>query len=205
MRYAVRRDATVDGAKLNPDFRYLRVTIDGRVALLVLGYVDDDPGGPVQVWYSAEREVLRIQNGRIAGATGLTTEWRNVSLRDAPQWLQLKGSETIRHWTRVRDVMPGYRYGVVDLLSIRAVPAPSRSVLQNLKSDELAWFEEWIDPAAAKPALGKEGQFAISRYAVEYRGSGDPEVVYGEQCLAPELCFTWQRWPAVPQPANSSR
>jgi len=24
---------------------------------------------------------------------------------------------------------------------------------------------------------------------------GAEAVVYGEQCLAPELCFTWQRWP----------
>jgi len=29
-----------------------------------------------------------------------------------------------------------------------------------------------------------------ARYAVDIRGGGET-VVYGEQCLAPNLCFTW--------------
>ena len=77
---ALGRDTSADRARLNPDFRYLRVTIGRHVALLALGNVDSDPRGPVEVWYSAEREVLRFQNGRLVGSVGLTTEWRNVSL-----------------------------------------------------------------------------------------------------------------------------
>jgi len=36
-------------------------------------------------------------------------------------------------------------------------------------------------PPAAAPLLGEEGTGTV---------------VYGEQCLAPQTCFTWQRWPA---------
>ncbi len=34
---------------------------------------------------------------------------------------------------------------------------------------------------SAPPLLGEEGTGVV---------------VYGEQCLAPQTCFTWQRWPA---------
>src|SRR5450759_1576231 len=84
--YAYGRNPSVDSARLNPNFRYLRVTIGGRVVLLALGYLDSHPQGPIEVWYSAEREVLRLQHGRLVGAVGLTTEWRDVSLPELPSW-----------------------------------------------------------------------------------------------------------------------
>ena len=84
--------AAADSARLNPRLRYLRVSVDGRVALLVLGYVDAHPRGRIEVWYSAQHEVLRLQNGRIVGATGLTTEWRHVALPALPDWSALVAS-----------------------------------------------------------------------------------------------------------------
>ena len=82
--YAIGRDSKIANARLNPNFRYLRVTVGGRVVLLALGNTDSHPQGPIEVWYSAEREVLRLQNGRLVGAVGLTTEWREVSLPALP-------------------------------------------------------------------------------------------------------------------------
>ena len=176
------RPGAVTGV-LNPAFRYLRVTIDNRVALLALGNVDEDPGGPIEVWYSAAREVLRLQNGRVVGASGLTTEWRNVSLPVIPRWAELARGDAPYRWERVRDVMPGYRYGVRDSLTLRRVAPPSRSRLAGVASTDLAWFEERAE------------QLPLARYAVEVR-DGVGTAVYGEQCLALELCFSWQRWPA---------
>jgi len=205
--YAIGRDPKLANARLNPNFRYLRVTIKGRVVLLALGNVEFHPQGPIEVWYSAEREVVRLQNGRLLGAVGLTTEWRDVFLPELPSWSALARGDQAFRWTRTRDVMPGYRFGVKDALSLRVVPESKRSALQGLDPQRLTWFEEGLESA---PVARLSGIFAGSvvadaalppaRYAVDFR-DGKETVVYGEQCLAPELCFTWQQWP-VQTPAG---
>lgn len=188
---AIRRDASA-GRVLRPDLRYLRGTMDGRVVLLVLGELDPHPLGAVEVWYSAEREVVRLQNGRVVGAAGLITEWRKVVLPDMPKWSVIAGLGAPLKWARLRDVMPGYRYSVRDAMSIRVIDAPSRSELRDLDPRSLVWFEESVESGKGDDALPPV------RYAVDLRGATET-VVYGEQCLAPEVCFTWQRWPAQPQ------
>ena len=185
-----KRDAAADSAQLDPAFRYLRVTIGGRTALLVLGYVEKDPRGPIEVWYSAEREVLKLQHGRVVGAVGMLTEWRNVRLSDLPAWPVLARARTPVGWARTRDVMPGYRYGVREALLLGIVPAPEKSALRELDPKQLTWFEERVASSTSE-----ETTLPPARYAVQLAGGGET-VVYGEQCLAPEVCFTWQRWPA---------
>ncbi len=209
--YAYGRNPGVDNARLNPNFRYLRVTIGGRVVLLALGNVDSHPQGPIEVWYSAEREVLRLQNGRIIGAVGLTTEWRDVSLPELPSWSVAARANQAYLWTRTRDVMPGYRFGVKDALSLRVVPEPKRSALKGLDPQRLAWFEERAEsgPVAGISAVfGNRSAVDIplppARYAVDLQG-GLETVVYGEQCLVSDLCFTWQRWPAQTQSAAEQK
>lgn len=176
-------DTAADRAQLNPEYRYLRVTIGGRVALLVLGYVDEDARGPVEVWYSAEREAFRLQNGRVIGAVGMTAEWRNVTVPELPPWSGLARTQAPVNWVRTRDVMPGYRYGLRDALVLAPLPPPSKTQLRGIDPQQLTWFEERTE--SLPPA----------RYAVRV-ADGRETVVYGEQCLAPEVCFTWQRWPA---------
>ena len=184
------RGKGIDDTKLNPDFRYLRVTIGGRIVLLALGYLDQHPQGTIEVWYSAEREVIRLQNGRVVGAVGLTTEWRNVALPDLPGWTKLASTAEPLQWARTRDVMPGYRYGLRDTLSLRTIPPPETSALEGKDPKDLTWFEErFAAGESSKTAL------AAARYAVQIAGA-QGVVVYGEQCLSPQTCFTWQRWPA---------
>ncbi len=205
--HAYGRNPGVDSARLNPNFRYLRVTVGGRVVLLALGNVDSDPNGPVEVWYSAEREVLRLQNGRVLGAVGLTTEWRDVALSKLPSWPVAAQTNQAFRWTRPRDVMPGYRFGVKDELSLRVVGAPKRSALQGLDPQRLTWFEERVEsgssawlPGVFGSGAGTEAVLPPARYAVEVQDD-QATVVYGEQCLAADLCFTWQRWPVQVQSA----
>lgn len=211
LRQAAWRGDSSASARLNPDYRYLRVTIAGRVALLALGNEDIDLRGRVDVWYSAEREVLRLQNGRLVGAVGLTTEWRNVVFPELPSWSALARGDQAFRWTRVRDVMPGYRFGVKDALSLRVVPESKRSALQGLDPQRLTWFEERVEsgPVAGLSAVfGNSSSVDIplppARYAVDLQG-GRETVVYGEQCLAPDLCFTWQRWPVQAQSAAGQK
>ena len=68
----------VDDLRLDANLRYLRITVGSRVLLMVLGYIEPDPAGPIDTWYSQEGEVIRLQNGRIAATSGLTTAWRAV-------------------------------------------------------------------------------------------------------------------------------
>lgn len=211
MPYARGRNTAADSARLNPNFAYLRVTIAGRVVLLVWAYQDDGPRGSVEVWTSAGREVLRLQQGRLVGAVGLTTEWREVRLPDLPSWAALARTEQAYRWTRTRDVMPGYRYGANDTLSLRVIPEPRRSELKDLDAQSLTWFEERVEPggAAGLPGIfgGSVAAAAVlppARYAVDFRDGGET-VVYGEQCLAADLCFTWQRWPVQAQSAGEKK
>jgi len=203
VRTAVQGEPGVDAARLDPRFRYLRITVEGGVGFLALGNVESHPQGPIEVWYSAKREVLRFQNGRLVGAVGLQTEWRAVSLPDLPSWSALAQAREPVPWVRVRDLMPGYRFGVRDALVLRVTAPPGKTALLGLDPRSLTWFEERFqaEPLAGSrtilPAvLSDDRALPPARYAVELR-DGRETVVYGEQCLAPELCFTWQRWNVV--------
>ena len=199
VRSAVRGEPPTDAARLNPGFRYLRLTLDKRVVFLALGNVEGSPQRPVEVWYSARREVLRFQNGRLVGAVGLSTEWRDVSLPELPTWSAIVGTGKSYQWVRTRDVMPGYRFGVRDALVLQMMDPPARSALQGLDPKNLVWFEERFEAERLPGTLTRlagmsdERTLPLARYAVDLRG-GKETVVYGEQCIAPELCFTWQRW-----------
>lgn len=202
MKYLVQKDAGASGLRLAPGINYLRITIDGRTAFFALGDVDRDAQGAIEVWYSTRREVLRLQNGRILGVMGTPTEWRNVSLPPVPPWLELAKMDGVTRWVRTRDVMPGYRYGVRDSLILRGTPPPLKSALQDLDPGSLTWFEEYLDPSV--PVGSKVDALPTARYAVQFRNDAG-RVVYGEQCLAPDLCFSWQRWSAANQSAAKAQ
>lgn len=200
LQEAVQGNRGVTSARLNPAFRYIRITVDGRVSFLALGSEDKHPQGPIEVWFSAQREVLRLQNGRVVGASGVTTEWRAVTLPEMPSWSELARSRQPLRWVRIRDVMPGYRFGVRDELVLSSISPPQKSALEGVDAQSLSWFEERFRTGVAAGRMTKlvtdvavDAVLPPARYAVDLR-DGKEIVVYGEQCLAPELCFTWQRW-----------
>jgi hypothetical protein len=172
--------------KLDPRFRYLRATLGGNVAFLALGYEEPDVRGPVEVWYSGTGEVVKLQNGRLDGASGLFTEWRNVDLSRAPTWAEAARAGGSLPWVRTRDVMPGYRYGVEDRMTLRRIATPKKAALQGIDPSRLTWFEE-----TTTTVRGVEVPPAV--YGVEMQG-GRAQVAYAEQCVAVDFCFTLQRW-----------
>lgn len=169
-------------ATLNPDIRYLRVQIDGRIILLALGYIDTHPLGPIEVWYSAKGEVMRLQNGHLISMTGTRIEWRSSTLSAMPVWPTETALPTT--YTRSRDVMPGYRFGVVDQLSLRVIDTPAQSRLVTITPRTLRWFEALEDQGLLPPA-----RFAVLKFL------GQDKVIYGEQCISAAVCLTWQQWP----------
>lgn len=185
-----RGPSPIDGSKLDPRYRYLRVTIEKNTTMMVLGEVDAHPAGPIEVWFSGLGEVLRLQQGRVVSLTGVFAEWPRVQWPEGtPDWaLVLARGEAIEY-DRLRDVMPGYRYGVRDRLRLRPVLAPARSQLAGVAPQNLHWFEEVMLSTTDRETLPP------ARYALSLAG-GAPQVIYGEQCISPKLCFTWQRWAA---------
>jgi len=171
-------------AGLNPDFSYLRVQVGTREVFLALGYVDQLPDGPVHVWYSADGDVLRLRDGRVVGATMKSgTDWLNVSFAQLPSW-ETVGDQAV--FERVRDVSPGYRYGIREKMLIRHIAPPDNSQLRLIPASSLSWFEEAVQGVGAIPP---------ARYAVSTDGRDSAHrVVYGEQCLSNEYCFSWQSW-----------
>lgn len=170
---------------LNPNFRYLRVQIGEREVFMALGYVDQLPDGPVQVWYSADADVLRLRDGRVVGATMKSgTDWLSVTFAQLPSWEAVKSQAV---FDRHRDVSLGYRYGIKEKMLIRRIAPPDDSQLKLVPASTLSWFEETVQgDTSGRPA----------RYAVSLDGAGAHRVVYAEQCLSSEYCFSWQSWPS---------
>ena len=173
---------------MDPHWQYLRVRVQDRTVYLALGDVEQDAQGSIEVWYSADREVLRLQEGRLLGLSGTPTEWREVRLPPLPSWTALATRQAPLHWTRVHDQMPGYHSGVTEHLVLQRIPAPHQSALRDLDPASLTWFEERHDPEDGLPP---------ARYAVRFH-QGQATVLYGEFCVSAPLCLAWQRWPAMP-------
>jgi hypothetical protein len=159
---------------------------------MVLGYVDADPAGEIETWYSANREVIKTQNGRIVGTAGLETDWVAVRFPVQPQ-----GWETVPQggaaFQRERDQMPGYRYGVQEMLRIKPLAtAPVDHLPASLPlplAGTYRWFME-ESTAAAESAL-PSAWYAWGQHR------GMQSIVYSEQCLSPKLCLKMQRWPVL--------
>jgi hypothetical protein len=173
---------------VNSAFRYLKVTVYGRTAYLVLGYFE--PSNRTEVWFSAKGEVIKLQEGRLVGALGLETEWRQVQYFSLPTWSEVldKHSEWSGYFDRVRDVMPGYTVNVHDRLSLTQV---SYSKVQNRlgalinhipANADLFWFEE----------SGADG-LPTALYAL-HQTKPLPKVVLTYQCITSKLCLMLEPW-----------
>jgi hypothetical protein len=99
--------------------------------------------------------------------------------------------------------MPGYRTGVRDELVLRAVEPPRRSALVGIDPATLRWFEETLRARGFSLLRSSAEVLPPARYAVDF-SKDQPLVLYGEQCLARDLCFTWQRWSTAMQQAQAA-
>ena len=93
-----------DDIPLNPSLRCLRVTVRGRVALMVLGYVEPPPEGVIDTCYSHKGELIRLQNGRVVATAGLETNWRMVKNFSLPAWKDMLAQQMLE---KVVSVWPG--------------------------------------------------------------------------------------------------
>lgn len=216
-------NTVIEAVPLNPNYRYLRADVNNNPALLVLGYLDPDPLGLIEVWYSASNETIKIQNGRLLGSHGLDKNWIEVKFINAPPLAdafdhqkaaeaQLALSRKYKalpnplSFTRIRTVMPGYRAQIEETVFMRALlEAPDdapKYLRQGPYANNLRWLEERIVPKAR--VLDNPGLAPVSAtYAVDF-SSAQPRPVYGKQCLFPGYCLSWSAWPWPPVGAGKS-
>ena len=193
-------NTTAAGNALNPIYRHLQVTVNGAVTYVTLGDIDKTPSGPVEVYYGAGQAVIRMQDGRIVGVTGLRTEWHGVTIRGAPTWTAAAQAATPHTLQRTRDVMPGYQHGISDTLLLRRISARRKPPLLEIPTEKLVWFEEQqaqpgVSGSMINAAPGSQGSVKLppARYAVLFENNQEA-VLYGEQCLAADYCLTWHRF-----------
>lgn len=176
----------------NPQFTYLRTVLNGTVNYLVLGYVDQRPEGAVEVWYSSTGQVVKLLNGHLVGTGGLPVDWRDVRLSSFNAF-------DANGFTRERDLMPGYRFGVRDTVTRVAIEPPASSKLAGVAPASLRWYEERASTLPADAAL-PPARFGMSQ------ASGTPVVIYSEQCLSRDYCMSFERWtPAPPTPVATGK
>lgn len=173
-------------------YRYLRLEVQGYPpALLVLGYIDPHPMGAVEVWYSAQREVIKMQNGRVVATAGLPTDWTAVRFETQPPAWEAVPQQNLQ-FQRSRDEMPGYRYGIAELVQRKAVSGvpdiPLMSTLPKATATTYQWFQE-----SAKNT--NEGTVLPDAWFAWGKHRGEWTVLYSHQCLTVDFCLRLQRWP----------
>ena len=184
-------DTAVLGAKLNPQYRYLRVEVVGHAAaLMVLGYIDPHPLGDIEVWYSGNGEVIRTQNGRIVATSGLPIDWRAVRFAsNPPPWSAVPAEGAF--YQRSRDEMPLHRYAISERLKLARLADQPTAVqvapLPLAQARAATWFREDTLSSTAEPV--PSALFAWGNYA------GQGAVVYSYQCLSATFCLKLMPWP----------
>ena len=168
---------------LKPGFEYLLIEIDGRKTAMALGsrevLVRQGQEQVHERWYSGQREMIHMVNGRLQTAVGLTVEWRHQR-STPPTWGAVGQTQDKLTWGRELDIMPGYRFGQTDHVQTRVSAAPKGAPI--LPSGVL-WFSDWV---RSPQALG--GDWVFAQHFALHQG----KVVYSEQCLAPTVCFKFQ-------------
>ena len=166
-------------SQVRAGFEYILVSTNTHDALMALGErrIDESKNQIHEHWYTGQGEMLYLVDGRIQKALGFTNEIRGQS-NGAPTWNEVVESRSELTWQRKIDLMPGFRYGVINNISTKKIEIPS------IPPDNLPTTSKWIaDLVETKTYDGKTWWFT-QRFAL-FEG----RIVYSEQCITNELCL----------------
>ena len=174
----------------NPKYQYLRCIINGRTLFLAKGFTDETASGPIETWYSGGGEVIKLLNGRIVGTAGITPEWRNVRYSNAPSWDVMAAASpgpSSMSYTRTRDVMPGYLYGIQDEVQVIRLASSTPENMGSVVVEERMTSTAQPLPAALYRLQQQDGHW---------------RVVASKQCLSERFCLTLEQWAPPPVPTK---
>jgi hypothetical protein len=199
-------------ASLNKDLSYLRVNIAGLEALMVKGYIDQDKLGPIDVWYSSDGSVLRLQKGRYLGSLGFDQNWQNVQLQDAPELsnivsqfkretasTQLKSvasfyPEQQYFFSRFKTEMPGYQSTLQERVGVSVQDASPPNIPKSLNTYLNTSEIVWVSEKSLKNNEKAKNNSSYAWYGFKKINSSYVQVI-GQQCLSADFCITWMPWP----------
>lgn len=203
----------IDETPLNPKYSYLKVDANGQPALLVLGYQDRKKNDLQNVWYSAFKEVIEINGGRLVSTAGLDVNWTKVVLYDAPslsealltnQNVVSKRTPQLRY-TRLRTTMPRYQVNIRETVVMKALNEVPDDAPKVLRSPVNGVGIRWVEEIVLIPANNQNPSIKPLRaiYAIDIKTN---EVVFGKQYLTPEYYVSWLSWPypRITTPLDSS-
>ncbi|MES2208455.1 MAG: YjbF family lipoprotein [Pseudomonadota bacterium] len=190
-------------AKLDSHYRYLRFEVNQHPVLLILGFVDVHPEGPVEVWYGGDPVMVKLQNGRYVASKGLQTNWQDVHIDQVPDFASLNQPQ---RYLRTRQQAPGAEFGIretVVITPLNQAPDIAPKLLKepnirlvasgdNVDVAPIRWFSEVV-VSASTATMSKAKLPAF--YAVEM--ASKPKIIFGYQCLKADYCISWQAWPAT--------
>jgi hypothetical protein len=194
-------NTVIDETPLNPNYRYLKVEVNNRPALLVLGYEDNKKNHGRAIWYSAFKEVIQIEGGRLAGSEGLDTNWTQVKLQNPPPFSKVLVKPNIRRayqpkyrYVRIRTVMPGYQVNIRETVVMQALDSIPSDAPKELKDEKVNRDIRWVEETVLVPSQSKNPSITPLRaiYAID---SKTEQVIYGKQYLTPNDFISWLTWP----------
>jgi hypothetical protein len=167
--------------QVQPGFEYILVSANGHEALMALGErrdtIDEFKNRTHEYWYTGQGEMLYLVNGRIHQALGFTNEIRSQTSAEPP-WEQLSKSSNSIAWGRKIDLMPGFRYGLVNNITTFKIAAP------NFLPEHLPEPMHWIADLVESKSGDGQVWWYLQRFALH-----DGRVVYSEQCITERLCL----------------
>jgi len=200
-------NTVIEQLPLNPNYRYLKVDVNGLPALLVLGYQDQAYGQTTDVWFSAFKEVVQIQGGRLKGTQGLEVNWTEVQFDNAPSLTDLatldqliaRSPKASVRFQRSRSVMPSYRANIQETVELRlldSAPSDAPKVLKN-STTPFRWIEERVVMQTQV-----QNNYLAPLRAVYALDPVQGQVVYANQCLTQTVCISWLSWPFPAKPTQ---
>lgn len=204
-------NTVIDETPLNPSFRYLKVDANGIPALLVLGYQDQQKNTTQDVWYSAFKEVVEINGGRLINTDGLDLNWTQVVLYDPPPLSEALAADQNPsskrkpqfRYKRIRTVMPGYQVNIRETVIMQALSETPSDAPKVFQSPEGNVDIRWVEEVVLVPANNQNPSIKPLRaiYAIHSKTN---EVVFGKQYLTPDYYVSWLSWPYPKTPSAQS-
>jgi len=144
---------------------------------MALGRREMDGNDVREFWYSGQREMLQLFNGRIEVVLGMTREVRHVN-GYKPNLHRVVDEIQPVVWQRSLDMMPGYQFGLLEFLTTTKTDRPRNA------SEDFPSSTQWISETVQR----QERHGRVTSYQQLF-ALQQGRVVYSEQCLAVDMCF----------------
>jgi hypothetical protein len=183
--------------KMNPNYAYLRLNSPRGAILMLWGYIDKDElsNQPIDVWYSGDREVIKLQEGRVVATGGLSNDWLAARYQSLPSWSSVVTGPvgSVSRYSRSIDFKNDYKFNQIQTVELSRIEKPKSHYLLGVPLLDVAWFEEKSSSSKWQPSV----------YAVvpNWLQTNQPKVVYTWHCFGVNDCFSLQVWTADDQAA----